>query len=48
MCVVKILKWLAVTINSILLTAGIIITIFGVILWKTDLNTFGEEVIKRT
>jgi len=43
MCVVKILKWLAVTINSILLTAGIIITVFGVILWKTDLNTFGEE-----
>jgi len=40
--VVKLLKWLAVTINSILLTAGLIVTIFGVILWKTDFNTFSD------
>lgn len=43
---VRFLKWVAVTINSILLTAGIIIAVFGVILWKTDLSTFDEEVKK--
>lgn len=46
MCVVKLLKWMAMVINSILLTTGIIIAIFGVIMWKTDLNTFGDEVMK--
>jgi len=47
MCVVKLLKWVAVTINSLLLVAGIIIAIFGVLLWKTDMNTFGEEVMSK-
>jgi len=47
MCVVKLLKWVAVTINSLLLVAGIIIAIFGVVLWKTDMNTFGEEVMSK-
>jgi len=42
--VVKLLKCLALVINSVLLTAGIIIAVFGIILWKTDMNTFGDEV----
>lgn len=46
MCVLKLLKFFAVAINSILLIAGILITIFGVILWKTNLNTYGEETKK--
>ena len=44
MCVVKLLKWIALTINSILLIAGIIIAIFGVILWKTDIRSFDDSV----
>jgi len=47
MCVVKLLKWVAVTINSLLLVAGIIIAIFGVILWKTDMNAFGDEIVSK-
>jgi len=41
--VVKLLKWIAVTINSLLLIVGLIVTIFGIILWKTDFNTFSDE-----
>ena len=44
MCVVAILKWVAVTINTILLVFGIIVAIFGALLWKTDLTEYPEEV----
>jgi len=45
MCVVAILKWVAVTINTILLVFGIIVAIFGALLWKTDLTEYPEEVM---
>jgi hypothetical protein len=40
----RFLQWVAVTLNVILLIVGVVVTIFGVILWKTDFKTYDDKV----